>query len=88
MPLEPSAAFTAHAVHDVARAVDTARRLGLPLQVHTTGHAAGRAAASPGSLLLRPLIDAPVSTDPGTRTARVPAGKTWGTSCRPHSRTG
>ncbi|MFC4463888.1 hypothetical protein ACFPH6_04810 [Streptomyces xiangluensis] len=36
----------------------------------------GRTASLNGSLVLRPLIDAPVRVDPETRTARVPAGKT------------
>ena len=78
VPLDPVAAFTARAVEDVVRAVATARRVGLPLQVHTTGHSAGRSAPVAGSLLVRPVIDAPVRVDPDTRTARVPAGRTWG----------
>ncbi|NGO14539.1 hypothetical protein G5C60_44850 [Streptomyces sp. HC44] len=38
----------------------------------------GRTASLNGSLVLRPLIDAPVHVHPETRTARVPAGKTRG----------
>jgi deazaflavin-dependent oxidoreductase (nitroreductase family) len=77
-PVEPAGAFTARSVNDVVRAVTTAHRAGTPLQVSTTGHAIGRSAPLNGSLLLRPLIEAPVRVDPQTRTARVPAGKTWG----------
>ncbi|WP_369077252.1 FAD-binding protein [Paractinoplanes aksuensis] len=51
-----------------------ARRAGLPLRVTTTG----RTVALTGSLLLRPVIDLPVRFGPAARTARVPAGKTWG----------
>ncbi|WP_432545425.1 FAD-binding oxidoreductase [Kineococcus sp. SYSU DK004] len=77
-PVDPVAATTARSVEDVVRAVATARRSGLPLRVSTTGHAAGRTGPLAGSLLLRPLIDGPVRVDPRTRTARVPAGRTWG----------
>ncbi|GAB7051173.1 FAD-binding oxidoreductase [Catenuloplanes indicus] len=76
-PVDPAGAFTARSVGDVVRAVATARRAGLPLRVHTTGHGMGRAAPVAGALLLRPLIDAPVRVDPVARTARIPAGKRW-----------
>lgn len=78
VPVDPIGAFTARSVDDVVRAVATARRAGLPLQLNATGHAMGRTGPPADSLLLRPLIDAPVRVDPATRTARVPAGKTWG----------
>jgi hypothetical protein len=74
-PVNPAGAFTARSIDDVVRAA--ARRAGRPL-LNTTGHAMGRTAALNGSLVLRPLIDAPVRADPETRTARVPAGKTQG----------
>ncbi|MFI5709825.1 FAD-binding oxidoreductase [Kribbella sp. NPDC051620] len=77
-PVDPAGAFTARSVDDVVLAVTTARREGRPLRVSTTGHAMGRAAPLTESLLVRPLIDAPVQVDPYARTARVPAGKTWG----------
>ena len=77
-PVDPIGAFTARSVDDVVRAVATARRANLPLRLSTTGHAMGRTGPLTDSLLLRPLIDAPVRVDPATRTARVPAGKTWG----------
>jgi FAD/FMN-containing dehydrogenase len=38
----------------------------------------GRTGPLTDSLLLRPVLDAPVRVDPDARTARVPAGKTWG----------
>jgi hypothetical protein len=77
-PVDPAGAFTARSVDDVARAVATARRLGRKLRLSTTGHAMGRTGPLTDSLLLRPLLDAPVRVDPHARTARVPAGKTWG----------
>jgi hypothetical protein len=77
-PVDPIGAFTARSVDDVVRAVATARRANLPLRLNATGHSMGRTAPPTDSLLLRPLIDAPVRVDPATRTARVPAGKTWG----------
>src|SRR5690348_2336420 len=77
-PVDPAGAFTARSVDDVVRAVAAARRAGRPLRLNTTGHAMGRTAPLTDSLLLRPLIDAPVRVDPETRTARVPAGRTWG----------
>ena len=76
--VDPAGGFTARSVEQVIGAVATARRAGLPLRLNTTGHAMGRARPLTGSLLLRPLIDAPVRVDPDTRTAHVPAGKTWG----------
>jgi hypothetical protein len=76
-PVNPAGAFTARSIDDVVRAA--AHRAGRPLLLlNTTGHALGRTAALNGSLVLRPLIDAPVRADPETRTARVPAGKTRG----------
>jgi FAD/FMN-containing dehydrogenase len=77
-PVEPAGAFTARSVDDVVRAVAIARRSGRPLRLSTTGHAMGRTGPLTDSLLLRPLLDAPVRVDPATRTARIPAGKTWG----------
>ncbi|WP_369070607.1 FAD-binding oxidoreductase [Kineococcus terrestris] len=77
-PVDPVAATTARSVQDVVDAVGAAARSGLPLRVSTTGHAAGRTGPLAGSLLLRPLLDGPVRVDPRTRTARIPAGRTWG----------
>ena len=76
--VDPIGAFTARSIDDVVRAVTTARRANLPLRLNTTGHSMGRTGPPTDALLLRPLIDAPVRVDPATRTARVPAGKTWG----------
>jgi hypothetical protein len=78
VPVDPIGAFTARSVDDVVRAVATARRVDLPLRLNTTGHSMGRTGPPTDSLLLRPLIDAPVRIDAAARTARVPAGKTWG----------
>jgi hypothetical protein len=77
-PVDPAGAFTARSIDDVVRAVATARRSGRKLRLSTTGHAMGRTGPLTDSLLLRPLLDAPVRVDPHARTARVPAGKTWG----------
>ena len=80
-PVDPAGAFTARSVDDVVRAVITARREGRPLRVNTTGHAMGRTAPLTDSLLVRPLIDAPVHVDPHARTARVPAGPASAAVC-------
>ncbi|MGW0194096.1 FAD-binding oxidoreductase [Nonomuraea sp. NPDC003201] len=77
-PVDPAGAFTARSVDDVVRAVATARRSGRLLRLTTTGHAMGRTGPLTDSLLLRLLLDGPVHVDPATRTARIPAGKTWG----------
>jgi len=77
-PIDPAGGFTARSVGDVVRAVTTARRSGRPLRLNTTGHSMGRTGPLTDSLLLRPRLDAPVRVDPDARTARVPAGTTWG----------
>ncbi|GID17592.1 hypothetical protein Aab01nite_11820 [Paractinoplanes abujensis] len=73
----PAGVFTARSVGEVVRAVAAARRAGRPLRLTTTGLAMGRTAPLTGSLLLRPLLDAPIRVDPEARTAWVPAGRTW-----------
>jgi FAD/FMN-containing dehydrogenase len=78
VPVDPAGAYTARSVDDVVAAVAAARRSGRPLRLTTTGHAMGRTGPLTDSLLLRPVLDEPVRVDPAARTARVPAGKTWG----------
>jgi hypothetical protein len=75
-PVYPAGAFTVRLIDDVIRAA--ARRAGQPLLLNAAGHAMGRTATLNGSLVPRPLVDAPVRVDPETRTARGPAGKTRG----------
>ncbi|MFJ9908966.1 FAD-dependent oxidoreductase [Streptomyces sp. NPDC101152] len=77
-PVDPAGAFTARSIDDVVRAVAVARHVSRPLLLNTTGHAMGRTAPLTDSLVLHPLLDQPLRVDPDTRTARVPAGKTWG----------
>ena len=78
-PLRPAAAVTARTTDDVVVAVRAARRAGLGVRAQTTGHGAGSQADLDGTVLVRTALDAPVLVDPATRTARVPAGTTWGT---------
>ncbi|NHC44146.1 FAD-binding protein [Motilibacter aurantiacus] len=65
-------------MREIADAVTTARRTRVPLRISTTGHAKGRTGPLAGSLLVRPVLDAPVRVDPHARTAGVPAGRTRG----------
>lgn len=77
-PLHPAAAVTARTSADVVAAVRAARAAGLAVRTQTTGHGAGGQASLVDTLLVRTALDGPVRVDPGTRTARVPAGTTWG----------
>jgi hypothetical protein len=77
-PLRPAAAVLARDTDDVVAAVRAARRAGLGVRAQTTGHGAGSQAPMDASVLVRTAFDAPVRVDPSTRTARVPAGSTWG----------
>ncbi|MCU4671815.1 FAD-binding oxidoreductase [Microbacterium fluvii] len=51
---------------------------GLPVRMHGTGHKAGTTRAMGGAALLKVRIHEPVTVDPVARTARIPAGTTWG----------
>lgn len=77
-PLHPTAGVTARTTDDVVAAVRAARRAGLGVRAQSTGHGAGSQADLAGTVLVRTALDAPVLVDPATRTARVPAGTTWG----------
>ncbi|GGS57687.1 FAD-binding oxidoreductase [Actinokineospora fastidiosa] len=77
-PARPAAAVTARTVEEVRAAVRHARAAGLPVRVHTTGHAAGGAAPMDGALLIRTALDGPVEVDVAGRVARIPAGARWG----------
>ncbi|GAB3463727.1 FAD-binding oxidoreductase [Actinophytocola sediminis] len=73
----PAAAVTARTVEDVRAAIDHATRAGLPVRVHTTGHAAGAVRPIRDCLLIRTELAGEVTVDPVARTARVPAGTRW-----------
>ncbi|GII02101.1 FAD-binding oxidoreductase [Planobispora takensis] len=75
---EPAAAAVVRTVEEVREAVGFARREGLPVRVHTTGHWAAAARPVRGGLLLRTEMRGPVEIDPERRVARVPAGTRWG----------
>lgn len=77
-PLRPAAAVLARTADDVVAAIRAARRAGLDVRSQTTGHGAGSQAPLEGSVLVRTALTAPVRVNPGTRTAHVPAGSTWG----------
>ncbi|MEU2282404.1 FAD-dependent oxidoreductase [Streptomyces sp. NPDC013178] len=77
-PQCPAVAVTAHSTEDVRSAVRTAVRAGLPVRVHTTGHASGAVRPADGTLLIRTRLTGGVEIDTARRTARIPAGTTWG----------
>lgn len=77
-PPRPAAAVTVRTAGQVRAAVRAAVRAGLPVRVHSTGHAAGAVRPADGALLIRTEPDGGVEVDPVRRTARVPAGTTWG----------
>ncbi len=75
--LTPAAAGVARSVADVVGLVGEARRLGLGVRTHSTGHRASIVPPMDDEALIRVLLDEPVTADPVTRTARVPAGAKW-----------
>ncbi|MEU9889565.1 FAD-dependent oxidoreductase [Sphaerisporangium sp. NPDC051011] len=75
---KPAAAAVVRTVEEVREAVGFARRSGLPVRVHTTGHWAEAARPVRGGLLLRTEMSGRVEIDPERRVARVPAGTRWG----------
>ncbi|MFJ3906174.1 FAD-dependent oxidoreductase [Streptomyces sp. NPDC090025] len=77
-PARPAAAVTVRTVDEVRAAVREAAGGDLPVRVHTTGHAAGSRPAVDGGLLIRTRLTGGVVVDPERRTARIPAGTTWG----------
>jgi FAD/FMN-containing dehydrogenase len=76
-PARPVAAVTAHTVQDVQAAVRFARREGLAVRVHSTGHGAGAARAMGNAVLIRTQLAGEVRVDPQRGVARVPAGTRW-----------
>jgi FAD/FMN-containing dehydrogenase len=77
-PARPAAAVTARTVDQIRSAVRHAAAEGMPVRVHTTGHAAAAARPMDGALLVRPLLEGGVRVDARARVARVPAGTRWG----------
>lgn len=77
-PLSPAAAVTARSVDDVRAAIDYARRQGLQVRAHVTGHAAPTARPMADALLVRTDLAGEVEVDVQRRLARIPAGTTWG----------
>ncbi|MFH8385269.1 FAD-binding oxidoreductase [Kitasatospora sp. NPDC018058] len=77
-PVHPDTAVTARTVDEVRAAVREADERDLPVRVHTTGHASGARRPVEGGVLIRTVLEGGVRIDPGRRTARVPAGTTWG----------
>lgn len=77
-PPRPAAALTTRTIGQVQAAVRTAAQTGLPVRVHTTGHASGAVRPAGGTLLVRTKLTGGVEIDPAGRTACIPAGTTWG----------
>jgi FAD/FMN-containing dehydrogenase len=77
-PVRPGRAVTARGVAEVRAAVREAAALGLPVRVHTTGHASGARPPVEDGLLIRTRLEGGVAVDAERRIARVAAGTTWG----------
>jgi FAD/FMN-containing dehydrogenase len=77
-PARPDLAVTVRSVPEVRAAIGRAVADGLPVRVHTTGHACAQVRRVRGGLLVRTALDGAVEIDVRRRTARVPAGTTWG----------
>jgi len=77
-PAQPAEAVTATSVAEVRAALRHAMRAGLPVRVHSTGHASATGAPMAGALLIRTAIEGGVTIDPASGTARIPAGTPWG----------
>jgi FAD/FMN-containing dehydrogenase len=77
-PLRPAAAVTARSIDDIRAAIGYADAERLPIRVHTTGHASANIRPVRDAVLIRTRMHGDVEIDPQRRTARVPAGTTWG----------
>ncbi|MER6949854.1 FAD-binding protein [Nonomuraea sp. NPDC000554] len=77
-PARPAAAVTARTLDQIRAALGHARAEGLPVRVHSTGHAAAATGPMEGSLLIRTELEGDVEIDADRRLARIPAGTRWG----------
>ncbi|SDZ54531.1 MFS transporter [Herbiconiux ginsengi] len=77
-PLEPARAVVVRSVGQVRDALALARRDGLTVRMHSTGHGAAAATSASGELLLSVQIDEPVVVADDAATVRIPAGTRWG----------
>ena len=75
---DPAAATTVGSVADVQAALKYAKANRLTVRAHTTGHAAGSFGSMRDALLVRTAMSGVVEIDTAGRSARVPAGATWG----------
>jgi len=74
----PDLAVTARSVPEVRAAVRRAVAEGLPVRVHSTGHASAAVRPIRGGLLVQTRLDGLVEIDAERRLARIPAGTSWG----------
>ena len=77
-PARPDLAVTARSVAEVRAAVRYAAGEGVPVRVHSTGHASAAVHPVRGGLLVQTALTGPVEIDTARRVARVPAGTAWG----------
>jgi hypothetical protein len=77
-PAHPAAAITARTTAHIRAAIRYARAEGLPVRVHTTGHASAGTRPMDGSVLIKTELDGTVDIDAARRVARIPAGTKWG----------
>ncbi|WP_406316550.1 FAD-binding protein [Streptosporangium sp. NBC_01639] len=77
-PARPAAAVTARTLDQIRAALSHARAEGLPVRVHSTGHAAAATGPMEGSLLIRAELAGDVEIDASRHLARIPSGTRWG----------
>jgi FAD/FMN-containing dehydrogenase len=75
--LAPRRAAITTTPDEVADAIEAARREGLGVSVHSTGHAAAWHPSLDDSLLLRVKMTGGVTVDVSRRLVRIPAGTAW-----------
>ncbi|MFC7615249.1 hypothetical protein ACFQV2_18790 [Actinokineospora soli] len=74
-PAEPAAALTVRTPDQAEDAVGYARDRGMPVRVHTTGHAAATQRPMRGALLVRTEMAEPVTVDPDRLLAGCPRAR-------------
>ncbi|MHC5797301.1 FAD-binding oxidoreductase [Lacisediminihabitans sp. FW035] len=76
--ITPMVAGVARTATEVQSLIDFARNGSLKVRVQTTGHGFNSVLPMGDAVLIRTEMSLPVSVDPVSKTAEVPAGATWG----------
>ncbi|ONI83060.1 hypothetical protein ALI144C_18685 [Actinosynnema sp. ALI-1.44] len=77
-PVDPAEGVVAHTVADVQAAIRRAVSKGLRVRTYTTGHASATYGPMHDALVIQTDIEGGVRVDVDARTARIPAGSSWG----------